>query len=154
MNQYQTQKVHLVFETCEAIELPMDDIKTFNFKGIKTDIRYQSDYGIEATQTCDSFYMLLDYDQINKIETMQITKDGKPMMLGERIITYNDIVDINLTINGESYDIYLPYSGEEFESNEWMKTKILSAKELFRPDFDSSHKYLEIKIEKEPSKNE
>ena len=76
------------------------------------------------------------------------------MMLGERIITYNNIVDINLTINGESYDIYLPYSGEEFESNEWMKTKILSAKELFRPDFDSSHKYLEIKVEKEPSKNE
>lgn len=112
--QTKLKSIDFNFENCESGTIPVEAIDYFSVSGVTQKRNYSlhmSNYREEKYLACEFFDIILKLDSIKHLATnMCIESSTSPSPLLTHLITWPDIVDINLNYqNGKNRNIYMPW---------------------------------------------
>lgn len=111
----------LCFENVEAYSIPVEAINTLWIENVKHDISFdinrKKGNRFSDAWHCDTLDLVLDFEKTNEIKTWQsqkddgsLDKDEDRLGLADRVLRYNDLVDVDLHFSdGSHQDIYVKY---------------------------------------------
>lgn len=114
MNGMEVKKIHIVFENCEYVEIPVNVVAGFSITGIKTKIERIGLNCIAEMEIAKHVFMEI-FPEANKLG--RLYPDAKRSNIIERITTYNDITSITLIYDdGHERTVYVDYDddGEDY----------------------------------------
>ena len=111
--------IDLCFENVEAYSIPADAIQSFWIDNLHHNLSFDATRNDHDRFTddwrCDALDMVLDFNVINKIKTWQsdtgnLDNEKDRMGLGDRILRYNDLVNVDLHFtDGSHQNVFVKY---------------------------------------------
>ena len=119
--------IDLCFENVEAYSVPADAIRSFWIDNLHHDLSFDATRNDHDRFTdgwhCDTLDMVLDFNAINKIKTWQsdtgnLDNEKDRMGLGDRILRYNDLANVDLHFtDGSHQNVFVKYD-DPFDHDE------------------------------------